>query len=89
MSKHLGEIIGCQYKTSLWHLNGFPYYVGVSHQPMHACIVGTLSRVWIIRVMMAANPARGQLNRENDFFLSPFVPENLVSRDEFGRPVPR
>ena len=29
-----------------------------------------------------ATPARGQLKRENnDFFLSPFAPENLVSRD--------
>ena len=43
---------------------------------------------------MAANPARGQLKRENYFFqfifcLPPFGPENLVSRDRFGRPVPR
>ena len=29
------------------------------------------------------NPARGQLNR------TPFVPENLVSRDGFGSPAPR
>ena len=36
-----------------------------------------------------ANPARGQLNRQNDFSLSPFAPENLVSRDGFGSPVPR
>ena len=36
-----------------------------------------------------ANPARGQLNRENDIPLSPCVPENLVSRDGFSRPVPR
>ena len=36
-----------------------------------------------------ANPARGQLNRENEYFLSPCVPENLVSRDGFSRPVPR
>ena len=36
-----------------------------------------------------ANPARGQLNRENEFSLSPFAPENLVSRDGFGSPVPR
>ena len=35
-----------------------------------------------------ANPARGQLNREN-IFLSAFAPENLVSRDGFGSPVPR
>ena len=36
-----------------------------------------------------ANPARGELNRENNFPLSPCVPENLVSRDGFSRPVPR
>ena len=36
------------------------------------------------------NPARGQLNnRKNDFSLFPFAPENLVSGDEFSRPVPR
>ena len=35
-----------------------------------------------------ANPARRQLNRENIIPLSPFAPENLVSRDGFGRPVP-
>ena len=36
-----------------------------------------------------ANPARGQLNSEIDIFLSTFAPENLVSRDGFGGPVPR
>ena len=36
-----------------------------------------------------ANPARGQLSRENNIPLSPCVPENLVSRDGFSRPVPR
>ena len=36
-----------------------------------------------------ANPARGQLNRENNIPPSPCVPENLVSRDGFSRPVPR
>ena len=35
-----------------------------------------------------ANPARGQLNRENDFSLSPFAPEHLVSQDGFGSPAP-
>ena len=31
---------------------------------------------------MVANPARGQLNRENEYFpLFPFTPEKLVSRD--------
>ena len=42
---------------------------------------------------VVANPARGQLNRENDgenyFSLSLFAPENLVSRDGFGIPAPR
>ena len=33
-----------------------------------------------------ANPARGQLNRENNIPLSPCVPENLVSRDRFSLP---
>ena len=35
-----------------------------------------------------ANPSRGQLNRENNISLSRCVPENLVSRDGFSRPVP-
>ena len=40
---------------------------------------------------MVANPARGQLKRENVCFFSPSLvaPENLVSRDRFDRPVPR
>ena len=37
-----------------------------------------------------ANPARGQPNRENEnISLSAFAPENLISRDGFGSPVPR
>ena len=36
-----------------------------------------------------ANPARGQLNRENEYSPVPCVPENLVSRDGFSRPIPR
>ena len=32
-----------------------------------------------------ANPARGQLTRENDFSVSPFAPENLVSQERFAR----
>ena len=30
-----------------------------------------------------ANSARGQLNRKHAFSLSPFAPENLISRDRF------
>ena len=36
-----------------------------------------------------ANPACGQLNRENYFFPVAVRAENLVSRDGFGNPVPR
>ena len=36
----------------------------------------------------ATNPARGQLNREMNISLSPFAPENFLSRDGFGSPVP-
>ena len=37
-----------------------------------------------------ANPARGQLNREKCYSpLSPFAPENSISRHGFSRPVPR
>ena len=35
-----------------------------------------------------ANPARGQLKRETKNSMSPFAPENLVSRDGFRDPVP-
>ena len=38
---------------------------------------------------MVVNPACGQLNRGNEYSPSVFAPENLVSRDEFGSPVPR
>ena len=36
-----------------------------------------------------ANPARGELNKGKTKSLSAFAPENLVSRDGFGSPVPR
>ena len=36
-----------------------------------------------------ANPARSQLDREINISLTPFAPENLVTRDGFGSPVPR
>ena len=40
---------------------------------------------------LVANPARGQLNRENEYPPVPvrtYVSENLVSRDGFSCPVP-
>ena len=37
-----------------------------------------------------ASPARGQLNRQNEYFpVRVRACENLVSRDGFGSPVPR
>ena len=48
-------------------------------------MVTRIARVWINPVSKVANPARGQLNRENEYF----PPENLVWRDGFGSPVPR
>ena len=37
-----------------------------------------------------ANPARGQLNREDEYFPDPvLVPENLASRHGYGNPIPR
>ena len=36
-----------------------------------------------------ANPARGQLKGEDEYFhVSTFAPDNFVSRDGFGRPIP-
>ena len=37
---------------------------------------------------MVAQPARGQINKDDDFFPGPVRAENFVSRDRFGRPVP-
>ena len=49
---------------------------------MYVCMLVTFSK--------DASPARGQLNRKkNEYFPAAFVPENLVSRDGFGSPVPR
>ena len=39
-------------------------------------------------MVKVTSPARGQLNKESDFSLSPCAPENLASRDGFGHPVP-
>ena len=56
---------------------------------MHVCMVITYSK-GKDQPGKVANPARGQLNKENKYdSLSPFAPENLVSQDGFGSPVPR
>ena len=57
--------------------------------PTRVCIVITYYGNDKDQPGKVANPAIGQLNRENELSLSPFAPENLVSRDGFGSPVPR
>ena len=53
-----------------------------------SCMVTHIARVWINWVMLPILLVvswRGRIN----ISLSAFVPENLVSRDGFGSPVPR
>ena len=48
----------------------------------------TYSRVWINRVRLSILLVVSEKAKMN-ISLSPFAPENLVSRDMFGCPVPR
>ena len=50
------------------------------------CMYGHTYSKSVDQLGKVANPARGQLNRENKYFT--FAPENLVSQDGFGSPVP-
>ena len=55
---------------------------------MYACIVITSSRVWIDRVrllILLVVSGTGKMN----ILLSPYVPESLIPRDGFSRPVLR
>ena len=54
----------------------------------HTCIVTHIARVSINRVrlpILLVVSLTGKMN----IFLSPFAPDNLVSRDGFGSPAPR
>ena len=68
-----------------------PFFLFVSHlrpNRMYVCMVITYSRVWINRVrlpILLVISCTGEI----DIPLSLCVPENLVSRDGFSRPVPR
>ena len=57
-------------------------------RPVYVCMVITYSRVWINRVRLPILLVVS-LTGKMDIPLSPCVPENLVSRDGFSRPVPR
>ena len=59
---------------------------------MYVCVYGHTYSKSMDQPGEVANPACGQLNRENEHFpvSALFAPENLVSsRDGFGSPVPR
>ena len=53
------------------------------------CMYGHHLKQSMDQLNKVANPARGQEKQTSIFPLSPFAPEKLVSRDRFGRPVPR
>ena len=60
-----------------------------AHTCMYACMYGHTYSKSLVQPDKVANPAHGQLNKENNISLSAFAPANLVSQDEFGSPVPR
>ena len=55
---------------------------------MYAYMVNTFSEVWMNRVWLP-NLLVVSCTGRMFFSLFPFAPENFVSRDGFGRPVPR
>ena len=57
--------------------------------PVLVCMYGHTYTKSMDQPGKVANPARGQLNREDEYSPSPYVPEKLVSRDGFSRSVPR
>ena len=58
--------------------------------PEGGCSEGLDAFRFFFKPGKVTNAARGQLKKENEhIFLPPFTLENLVSRDGFGRPVPR
>ena len=56
---------------------------------MYVCMHGCTYSKNMDQPDKVANSARGQLNSLMNISLSSFEPENLVSRDGFGNPVPR
>ena len=69
-------------KNSGEYTESTPAFSATHHaaqREVQVCTLITYSRVWINRVKVAS-PARGLLNRGNEYF-PPFAPENLVSPD--------
>ena len=63
------------------------YIITVGLSPT-LCMVTHIASVWIDRVRLPIPHVVSWTGKMN-FFLSAFAPENLVSRDGFGSPVPR
>ena len=55
---------------------------------MYVCMVTHIARVWINQVRLPVLHVVS-LTGKMDISMSAFAPENLVSRDGFGSPVPR
>ena len=64
------------------------YPHGTKCKCMYVCMVITYSRVWINRVRLPILLVVSWTRKMN-FFLTPFAPENLASRDGFGHLVLR
>ena len=70
-----GHTVGCKYKTSSWHLSGFPdgSNIGSTVKYRGETLRHAVSMVITYSKSMdqpgkVANPARGQPNRENEYF---------------------
>ena len=55
---------------------------------MYVCMVTHIARVWINRARLSILLVVSRTGKMN-ISLSPFAPENLISRDGFGSPLPR
>ena len=65
------------------------YYIIQQYYPSLSCVLcNHYSQHTGLQSSLGANPARGVRQKNNDP-LSPFAPENFVSRDRLGRPVAR
>ena len=69
-----------------WRRYSYYPYPGTGFVLFTACMITHIARVWINRIRLPILPVVSLTGKMN-FFLSPFVPENLVPRDGFGNPV--
>ena len=88
MSKRLvGGIMGCKYKTSSWHLNGFPD--GSNIESYFTPSTRRATRRSSAETTAASRSCHTRVRCSLECLPDDTAPENLVSRDGFGSPVPR